>query len=72
LNDSLGMPGQSLISPAYLKRWGQNTMTPLLQFVDQQLPAFGSLSAAMNQTVRGHYFICRACNLICVRLTRLS
>jgi hypothetical protein len=33
-------------------------MTSSLHFVDQQLPASGTLSAAVNQTIHGHVFIC--------------
>ena len=41
-------------------------MTSLFKLLDQQLPAIRSLSAAMNQTVGCHCFICCAYNLTCV------
>ena len=52
--DGLGMPDQALVSPGHFKRRSEDAVTPLFQFVDEQLPTFGPLSASVNETIRGH------------------
>src|SRR5262245_43570361 len=54
LSYGLGMPGCSFIRPAYIERRGENAMPPSLQLIGEQLPAFRSLSASVNQTVCNH------------------
>ena len=60
IHDGVGVPGQALVGLVHLKCRSKHGMTPPLQFMGQQPPTIGTLSAAMNQTVRGHGFICCA------------
>jgi len=48
------MPDQTLVGPIHFKRRSEDGVTPLFQFVDQQLPTFGPLPASVNETIRGH------------------
>jgi len=52
--DGLGMPDRTLVGPIHFKRRSEGGVTPLFQFVDQQLPTFGPLPASVNKTIRGH------------------
>jgi hypothetical protein len=45
------VPDQAFVVPANIHRRSQNAMAATFKLLYEKLPAFGSLSAAMNETI---------------------